>query len=66
MTILSVVGEIGFLGGIALTAYGFSELVNNKDKKVGSIEIYGGIATMFVSSYLKTVSKSRMIGVSIK
>ncbi len=54
------------MGGIALTAYGFSELVNNKDKKVGSIEIYGGIATMFVSSYLKTVSKSRMIGVSIK
>ncbi|MFH0904518.1 MAG: hypothetical protein V1854_04940 [Methanobacteriota archaeon] len=59
MNILGAVGEVGFLGGIALTAFGFSELINNKDKKVGSIEIYGGIATMFVSSYLKTASKSR-------
>lgn len=54
---VSLVSEVSFLGGIALTAHGLSELVNNRDKQVGALQIVGGLSTIFVSSYLKQVSR---------
>ncbi|MFH0904524.1 MAG: hypothetical protein V1854_04970 [Methanobacteriota archaeon] len=40
------------MGGIALTAFGFSELINNKDKKVGSIIVRDEALYKYLRAYI--------------
>jgi hypothetical protein len=57
--VVGAIAEVGFLGGIGLTAYGCSEFVNNKNKGVSALEIASGIVLMVVTSQMKYLNNRK-------